>query len=232
MSRFHRAIHNGKLGFTLVELLVVIAVMLLLLALLLPSMQGVMERANQVICMSNMRQLTHGWIIYASENGGQIMDSNTYLPTEPYCWVDGGNTLSALQTGKMWPYCPNPRVYQCPSDPSGHLRSYSMNGYLNGEHIRGDTFTMLTHIATEYVMCEENDPRGWNINSFMCPNSGDCYVDVVANWHKGMNISFADGRVEFWRWVDPQSLGTLGIGACVLPPHPDLTRLQSVCKTW
>ena len=48
---------KGK-AFTLVELLVVIAVIALLMALLIPVLRSARERAHRVVCMSNLRQLT------------------------------------------------------------------------------------------------------------------------------------------------------------------------------
>jgi prepilin-type N-terminal cleavage/methylation domain-containing protein len=57
-------------AFTLVELLTVIAIILLLVALLMPTLSRVRETAKATKCMSNMRQISMATFLYAAENNG------------------------------------------------------------------------------------------------------------------------------------------------------------------
>jgi prepilin-type N-terminal cleavage/methylation domain-containing protein len=59
-------------GFTLVELLVVIGLIALLIAILVPTLNSVREKANRVKCSSNLRQLGQGELTYAVDNKGQF----------------------------------------------------------------------------------------------------------------------------------------------------------------
>jgi prepilin-type N-terminal cleavage/methylation domain-containing protein/prepilin-type processing-associated H-X9-DG protein len=58
-------------GFTLIELLVVISIVVLLMAILLPSLQRVRRQAKAVGCQANLRQAGVLYAIYASDNGGK-----------------------------------------------------------------------------------------------------------------------------------------------------------------
>jgi len=63
-------------GFTLVELLVVIAVIALLLGILMPALTGARRKSLSIVCSSRMRQISAASMMYAQDNEGQFARSS------------------------------------------------------------------------------------------------------------------------------------------------------------
>jgi len=67
MPRCHIPSDSRKLAFTLIELLVVIAIIAILAALLLPALARAKQKANQVNCISNLKQFAYSISMYSQD---------------------------------------------------------------------------------------------------------------------------------------------------------------------
>jgi prepilin-type N-terminal cleavage/methylation domain-containing protein/prepilin-type processing-associated H-X9-DG protein len=183
---------NRHLGFTLVELLVVIGVIAVLISLLLPALNKARESANRLACASNMRQVGQIMFMYVSENQGTLPFSAADFSTPAlsynrvYSWDDllsryfGVELTQAHLDSWYIPEDLRPRVLRCPNDRVSSGRSYAMAGAqeYTGAHPRKPTGTASTaangfwplpvklssvrHGATTLLLVE--DPASLNVS--------------------------------------------------------------------
>ncbi|HXE41770.1 MAG TPA: prepilin-type N-terminal cleavage/methylation domain-containing protein [Candidatus Baltobacteraceae bacterium] len=216
---------DSKRAFTLIELLVVIAIIAILAALLLPVLAKAKERGLRIQCISNLKQLQTGWLMYLSEHNDE-MPPNIWdgVPGQdagsaPGSWVVGNarNDISPtnIQAGVQWQYNSALGIYHCPADKSlandgktSRLRSYSLLNYLGSN--ADDTspyFSRTKHKGNQITQtsavlaftCEDADSI--NDGIFLVGSPPDFWRDMPGSRHsQGCTFSFLDGHVEYWKW--------------------------------
>jgi prepilin-type N-terminal cleavage/methylation domain-containing protein len=125
-------------GFTLVELLAVIAIILILAALLIPAASESLQEAKFVLCRNNVRQLGIATINFAGDNEGHMPSPNWGSATEKG-WLYDNYQMDRpehVRTGQLWPYLREELVYRCPMDPQPNVNDpYSVPWRPSNSHM-------------------------------------------------------------------------------------------------
>jgi len=187
---------NEKHAFTLVELLVVMAIIAILAALLLPALGRAKDKARRTECTGNLRQVNLAIRLYADDHS----DSLPVLP-DPNPYPNGVGAyykqLVKSYLGLTGPASPEEKVFICPADRTvctqltHAFTSYTFNGYETAPdtlpRITGQKLSRIRKPATAVMTGEWPAFFGGAWHPF---RNGAC-VDAKTV------LSFADGHVAF-----------------------------------
>lgn len=206
---------GGLRGFSLLELMVVLAIATILAALLLPAMRSLRENVNSVVCSSNQRQIGVAFLMYMDDHRERF-PSSVHLRDRTTAW--NPQELMAVHHGKevqgwdglgllfKWGYCTAPQCFYCPS----HHGEHPVERYLEDWHRP----RMGRPIYGNYHYAGHRD---WGSGQLRTWQNADRLVIATDglrtasdfNHDSGMNVLYGDGSV---RWNTS--------GASILPLLP------------
>jgi prepilin-type N-terminal cleavage/methylation domain-containing protein/prepilin-type processing-associated H-X9-DG protein len=216
-------------GFTLVELLVVIGIIAVLVSILLPALSSARKQAQQVKCISNMRQLMIAVLGYVNDNNSYLPYTNQDAPKSSgvydYGWLYQTSAASSpplptdVENGVLYKYVNSADIFKCPMwDATAAvnmniLTSFTMNesacagntllGNYKAIHAVMPSFkiSQITDVA-EKVLFWEADENSTSTANVWNDGTSRPTEEVLATRHnKGANTAYLDGHAE---WL-PQS---------------------------
>lgn len=126
---------TDRRAFSLIEVLVSVAVIATLMGVLLPSLGSARELARRAVCMSNQRQLLMAWSMYAADSEGKALPHaapNTPLRVYWYGSEDPATGRVIHENGTLAPYLEATlsagSVFECPSQREGSYREQGSAG--------------------------------------------------------------------------------------------------------
>lgn len=132
-----RSAFRGRLGFTLVELLVVIGILAVLIGLLAPALSVARQASLRTKCLAQLRNLTIAQAAYAAAQKGLLVNADS-----------GSFNVQGSWIGLLEPYAGSALARRCPADqspffeepvpgttpPTPRMTSYAINNYVSPTH--------------------------------------------------------------------------------------------------
>lgn len=212
-----RGRNRAPQGFTLVELLVVIAVIALLAALLFPVFASARGKAREIACVSNLRQLGLAVSMYTQDNDGlypYAVDPADY--STPQIWASQPQFQAQIPyighiQDVLVPYVKSTELFHCPSDFGFDVEDFSYDPKTglplpidpNGTPPNAHPSSFKKFGTSYYYRTEELAFRMASEATIQHPTDVNILFDGAGDWHGGglfaeyrYNVLFADGHAK------------------------------------
>jgi prepilin-type N-terminal cleavage/methylation domain-containing protein/prepilin-type processing-associated H-X9-DG protein len=205
-----RTVQKATHRFTLIELLVVIAIIAILAAMLLPALAKAREKARTISCMSNVKQVTLGELMYVGDNKDMV----EFVKWRS-CIGGYGYASSSWWSDLILPYVGDSNVYKCASATgetygSGavrlrsigvttyHVHACSVLYYVTGNTSFGPDLSIAKVTAPSQVMtCGDTGHPSYDNGDLLCLVCYPGETAYVPYRHNEMvNCGYLDGHGE------------------------------------
>jgi prepilin-type processing-associated H-X9-DG protein/prepilin-type N-terminal cleavage/methylation domain-containing protein len=201
-------------AFTIIELLLVITIIVILFSMLMPSLRKAKEKAKEISCVGNLKQLAMAIDLYSADFNGYMPLVKNYSSSEN-AWIKGHHWINSV-----YPYINNNTAWNGKTDLEGIFICPSGKNEIYTTGIE----TKLTNYGYNNHIGKINNDGSWNTNyaprkknSFPSPSSFLVMTDIFYEYstafdfgnreaalnylslrHRtGVNFLFADSHVAY-----------------------------------
>lgn len=207
-------------AFTLIELLIVIAIIAVLMAVIVPALNRAREMGKRAVCLNNTKSLALAWTLYCSDQDGQMPSSRGIAASG---WVRGlsgtyqnrpieapkEEQIAAIRSGQLYPYTNTEKVYRCPVAMRQEMRTYSaspaMNGYSPESGPIEKNVNRMKQLAQRLLFIDDYG-ENWDAMWYIFWKEPRWWNPVPMRHGPGTAVSFADGHTDFYPWKDPRTI--------------------------
>ena len=212
-------------GFTLIELLVVIAIIAILAAILFPVFARAREKARQTSCLSNVKQIVLGALMYAQDYDETHVAAT--LGADPW----------TFWPHQLQPYIKNWQIYDCPSSQYRGDMTYHLTYYPSRPDyaVMNNIFRIgpgplpdarIQRPAEKWFIGDANHPVLGDIRGLLTASACGQWtcganVNTTHVWqvphNEGLNIGYCDGHAK---WVNGNAAWDAQLAGAMNPTAP------------
>lgn len=194
--------YAARRGFTLVELLTVIAIIAVLAAVLFPVFATARGKAREISCVSNMRQIGMGIKMYAQDADElypyAVDPTDKYTPEIWGAFPDFQAEIPRmpLMHQCLQPYIKSQELFHCAADTGYDIEDF------NGTPLDANP-TSYRKFGTSYNYRTEISFRRAGEHTFQNPTQLNVMMDAAGKWHGGIlrdklryNVLHGDGHTK------------------------------------
>lgn len=243
-------------GFTLIELMIVVAILGILAGLMTGAIGYVQNSAKRNECLNNLRQWGGAMSMYLDEHRGRTFPTYEANVNSETAWFNvlppylekSSTSASFKELSAAGKPIPHPgegskSIFLCPLDdgpaeelsPEAYYSSYTMNSYVNSSDNKAPRSTRLRDSQLKFasafvVMTEAADGRVGGATTGMDQNLVMTGGGTAFRHNKNVNLLFADGHAatmpQTTIWSDTMQAGQ-NMGGVQWNPNKDLSEPEN-----